>query len=85
MLRTVLIVLALLIVAVLGATALGLLDFTKSQDPEAPKFTVKVNDVDVGTTTRQVDIPTLRVDNGAAPAATPAPAPAPAPAPGNSQ
>ena len=83
MLRTVLIVLALLIVAVLGATALGLLDFSQSQGADAPKFTVKVNDVDVGTTTKQVEVPVLRVDNGAAPAATPAPAPAPAP--GNSQ
>jgi hypothetical protein len=84
MLRAVLIVLALVIVAVLGATALGLLNFTQSPGADAPKFSVKVNDVDVGTTTanvqvptvgtatRQVEVPTLQIDNGAAPAPAPA-------------
>ena len=68
MLRSILIVVALLIVAVLGATALGLLDFTRTRTPDAPpKFTVEMHDVKVGTTTKQVDVPTLRVDNGAAP------------------
>ena len=69
MLRSILIVVALLIVAVLGATALGLLDFTQTKTPDAPpKFNVKVNEVQVGTTTKQVEVPTLQIDNGSAPA-----------------
>lgn len=80
MLRVVLILVALVILTVLGATALGLLNFTQTPGADAPKFSVKVNDVDVGTTTanvqvptvgtatRQVEVPTVHIDNGATPA-----------------
>jgi cytochrome oxidase Cu insertion factor (SCO1/SenC/PrrC family) len=76
MLRALLIIIALLIVVAIGAVWLGLIDLNQTQTAQAPKFEVKVNPVQVGTTTanvqtptvemktRQVDVPTVSVGGG---------------------
>jgi hypothetical protein len=76
MLRAVLMLIALLILLVIGAVWLGLIDLNQTQQAQAPKFEVKVNPVNVGTTTtnvqapsvemktRQVDVPTVSVGGG---------------------
>ena len=64
MLRVILILIALAIVVVIGMTATGWMSFTQTQDPQAPKFEVKVNDIDVGTTTRQIEVPKVTIDKG---------------------
>ena len=76
MLRAILLILALVIVLAIGAFSIGLIDLTKTRDAAAPKFEVKVNDVNVGTaptnvtvptigtTTRQIETPTLTIDRG---------------------
>ena len=62
MLRAILILIALAIVVVIGMTATGWMSFTQTQNPQAPKFEVKVNDIDVGTTTRQIEVPSVTID-----------------------
>ena len=76
MLRALLIIIALLILVAIGAVWLGLIDLNQTQNAQAPKFEVKVNPVQVGTTTanvqtptvemktRQVDVPTVQVGGG---------------------
>jgi cytochrome oxidase Cu insertion factor (SCO1/SenC/PrrC family) len=76
MLRAVLMIVALLILLAIGAVWLGLVDLNQTQQAQAPKFEVKVNPVNVGTTTtnvqapsvemktRQVDVPTVSVGGG---------------------
>ena len=76
MLRAVLILVALLILLAIGAVWLGLIDLNQTQQAQAPKFEVKVNPVTVGTTTanvqapsvemktRQVEVPSVTVGGG---------------------
>ena len=76
MLRAVLMIVALLILLAIGAVWLGLVDLNQTQQAQAPKFEVKVNPVNVGTTTaniqtpsvemktKQVDVPTVSVGGG---------------------
>ena len=66
MLRAVLLLVALLILLVIGAVWLGLLDLNQTQTAQAPKFEVKVNPVEVGTTTKnvQVEVPRDSVGGG---------------------
>jgi cytochrome oxidase Cu insertion factor (SCO1/SenC/PrrC family) len=76
MLRAILLIVALLILALIGAVWLGLVDLTQTQNAQAPRFEVKVNPVQVGTTTaniqtpsvemksKQVDVPTVSVGGG---------------------
>jgi hypothetical protein len=76
MLRAVLLIVALLILVAIGAVWFGLIDLSQTQEAQAPKFEVKVNPVQVGTTTaniqtptvemktKQVDVPTVSVGNG---------------------
>ncbi|HEX6375615.1 MAG TPA: hypothetical protein VFZ91_07825 [Allosphingosinicella sp.] len=76
MLRAVLMIVALLILVAIGAVWLGLVDLNQTQEAQAPKFEVKVNPVEVGTTTtnvqapsiemktKQVDVPTVSVGGG---------------------
>ena len=84
MLRAILLIVALLIVLAIGAVATGLVDVTKPA--EERKINVKVNDVDVGTaptnvqmptvgtTTKQLELPSVTIDKGGAQApAQPAP------------
>jgi cytochrome oxidase Cu insertion factor (SCO1/SenC/PrrC family) len=77
MLRALLMIIALLVLLAIGAVWLGLVDLSQTQNAQAPKFEVKVNPVEVGTTTaniqtptvemktKQVDVPTVKVGDGA--------------------
>ena len=62
MLRAVLMIVALLILLVIGAVWLGLVNLNQTQNAQAPKFEVKVNPVEVGTTTKnvQIEVPSVR-------------------------
>ncbi|HEU0135235.1 MAG TPA: hypothetical protein VFR28_10460 [Allosphingosinicella sp.] len=66
MLRAILLIVALLILLVIGAVWLNLIDLTQTQNAQAPKFEVKVNPVEVGTTTKnvQVEVPRVSVGGG---------------------
>lgn len=78
MLRAILLILALLIILAIGAVATGLVDVTQTQQAQAPRLDVKVNDVDlgtapanvqvpvVGTTTKQIEVPQVTIDKGGA-------------------
>jgi cytochrome oxidase Cu insertion factor (SCO1/SenC/PrrC family) len=69
-------IVALLILLAIGAVWLGLIDLSQTQQAQAPRFEVKVNPVNVGTTTaniqtptvemktKQVDVPTVSVGAG---------------------
>ena len=73
MLRAVLMIIALLILLAIGAVWLGLVDVNQTRQAQAPQFEVKVPTVTVGTTTtniqtpsvemktKQVDVPTVQV------------------------
>ena len=61
MLRAVLMIVALLILVAIGAVWLGLVDLNQTQNAQAPKFEVKVNPVQVGTTTTNVQTPTVEM------------------------
>ena len=63
MLRAVLLLVALIVLLVIGAVWLGLVDLNQTQTAQAPKFEVKVNPVEVGTTTTnvQVEVPSVTV------------------------
>jgi hypothetical protein len=83
MLRKLLLLIALLLLIVIGLVATGILDLNWNGN----KAEIRVNPVAVGTESRQVETPTIRVINGqqTQPAQTqPAPAPAPQPQ-GNAQ
>ncbi|HYG48779.1 MAG TPA: hypothetical protein VD846_12675 [Allosphingosinicella sp.] len=70
MLRAVLLLVALIILLLIGAVWLGLVDLNQTRTAQAPKFEVKVNPVEVGTTTTnvQVEVPSVKV-GGSEPAA----------------
>jgi uncharacterized membrane protein YidH (DUF202 family) len=59
MLRALLLIVALLIIAAIVALATGMVDFQKTQNAQAPRFEMKVNDVDVGTAPANVQVPTV--------------------------
>ena len=61
MLRAVLMIVALLIILAIGAVWLGLVDLNQTQTAQAPKFEVKVNPVTVGTTTTNVQAPSVEM------------------------
>ncbi|HEX8625799.1 MAG TPA: hypothetical protein VF782_12080 [Allosphingosinicella sp.] len=63
MLRAILLIVALIILLAIGAVWLGLLDLNQTQNAQAPKFEVKVNPVEVGTTTKnvQIELPSVSV------------------------
>jgi hypothetical protein len=77
MLRALLVLVALVIIGAIVLTATGLVDFRQTQQAQAPRVEVKLNKLDVGTattnvqvptigmTSKQVETPTLRVDKGA--------------------
>jgi cytochrome oxidase Cu insertion factor (SCO1/SenC/PrrC family) len=52
---------ALLILLLIAAVWLGLVDLNQTQNAQAPKFEVKVNPVQVGTTTANVQTPTVEM------------------------
>ena len=63
MLRAILLIVALIILLGIGAVWLGLLDLNQTQNAQAPRFEVKVNPVEVGTTTKnvQIEVPSVSV------------------------
>ncbi|MEA3051763.1 MAG: hypothetical protein QOG72_666 [Sphingomonadales bacterium] len=61
MLRSILLIVALLILALIVAVWLGLVDLNQTQTAQAPKFEVKVNPVQVGTTTANIQTPTVEM------------------------
>ena len=61
MLRAILLIVALLILLLIGAVWLGLVDLNQTQTAQAPKFEVKVNPVEVGTTTANIQTPTVEM------------------------
>jgi hypothetical protein len=86
MLRTVLLIVALLIILAIGAVAVGLVDVTQGRRAQTPTVDVKVNDVKIGTTTKQIELPAVTIDKGGEPAAQPATTPpTPPTVPGNTQ
>ncbi|HEX8124910.1 MAG TPA: hypothetical protein VF548_04945 [Allosphingosinicella sp.] len=64
MLRAILLIVALLILLVIGAVWLNLIDLNQTQNAQAPKFEVKLNPVEVGTTTKNVQVEVPRVSVG---------------------
>ena len=66
MLRALLLLVALVILLVIGAVWLNLIDLNQTQNAQAPKFEVKLNPVEVGTTTKnvQVEVPRVQVGDG---------------------
>ena len=70
MLRAILLLLALVILVVIGLAYFGIIGVDRAQDGQGAR--IEVRDVDVGTTTKnvQLEVPTIRVDDGneAAPA-----------------
>ncbi len=64
MLRAILLIVALLILLVIGAVWLKLIDVNQTRTGQAPEFEVKVNPVEVGTTTKNVQVEVPRVSVG---------------------
>ena len=74
--RALLVLVALVIIALIVLTYTGVISLHQTQEAQAPKFDLKVKQVEVGTTqanvqvptvgtkTKQVDVPTIRVENG---------------------
>jgi cytochrome oxidase Cu insertion factor (SCO1/SenC/PrrC family) len=62
MLRAILLLVALIVLLVIGAVWLGLLDLNQTQNAQAPKFEMKVNTPQVGTTTANVQVPVVKTE-----------------------
>ncbi|PSJ41763.1 hypothetical protein [Allosphingosinicella deserti] len=75
MLRAILIIVALIILVLIGMTATGWLTWFQTPNGQTTSLNPKVNDLEVGTTTanvqvpnvgtttKQVDVPVVTVDN----------------------
>jgi hypothetical protein len=61
MLRTLLLIVALLIIVVIALVATGVVDLRQTQHAQAPGYEVKVNDLELGTTTANVAVPTVEM------------------------
>ena len=78
MVRALLLIIAILILVAIALVMTGVIGVSQTQNAQAPKFTVDVNPVDVGTRTanvqvpavgletKQVEVPTVSVGNGSA-------------------
>jgi cytochrome oxidase Cu insertion factor (SCO1/SenC/PrrC family) len=74
--RALLVLVALAIVVLIALTYTGVISLRQTQEAQAPKFDLKVKQVEVGTTTtnvqvptvgtrtKQIETPTIRVVNG---------------------
>jgi cytochrome oxidase Cu insertion factor (SCO1/SenC/PrrC family) len=74
--RALLVLVALAIIVLIVLTYTGVISLRQTQEAQAPKFDLKVKQVEVGTTTanvqvptvgtrtKQVDVPMIRVANG---------------------
>ena len=59
MLRALLLIVALVIVVAIALLGTGIVDLQQTQGAQAPKVQVKVNPLEVGTTTANVQVPTV--------------------------
>lgn len=61
MLRAILLLIALAILVVIALAYTGIISLNQTQQGQAPKFQVDVQDIDVGTTTRNVQVPAVEM------------------------
>ena len=61
MLRALLLIIALVILVAIALVATGVISPSVTQQGQAPKMEVKVNDISVGTTTANVALPTVEM------------------------
>jgi hypothetical protein len=61
MLRALLLIVALLIVVAIALVGTGVVNLTQTQQAQAPKVDLKVNDIDLGTTTANIAVPTIEM------------------------
>jgi cytochrome oxidase Cu insertion factor (SCO1/SenC/PrrC family) len=59
--RAILLILVLAILVVIGLVFTGVISLQQIQPAQAPKFNLKVNDVNVGTTTTNVQVPAVEM------------------------
>jgi hypothetical protein len=59
MARTLLLLIALVIIAAIVATSMGWVNLRQTQNAQAPKYEVDVKQVGIGTTTTNVTVPTV--------------------------
>ena len=59
MIRTILLLLALVILAVIALAYTGFINLRQTQQAQAPKYEVDVKEVGIGTTTQNVTVPTV--------------------------
>ncbi len=62
MLRTLLALIALAIIAAIVLSATGMVSFRQTQQAQAPAFDVNVKQVGIGTTTKNVQVPTVGME-----------------------
>jgi hypothetical protein len=62
MIRTLLLLIALLILLAIGAVYMGWISPRQTQQGQLPKFDVEVKDVGIGTTTANVTVPTVTTE-----------------------
>jgi len=58
MIRTLLLLIALLILLAIGAVYMGWINPRQTQQAQLPKYEVEVKDIGIGTTTTNVTVPT---------------------------
>ena len=61
MIRTLLLLVALVILAVIALTYTGFINLRQTQQAQAPKYEVDVKEVGIGTTTTNVQVPTVEM------------------------
>jgi hypothetical protein len=62
MLRALLMLVALAIIVLIVLAATGMVSLSQTQQAQAPAFDVKVKDINVGTTTQNVQVPTVGME-----------------------
>ncbi|HEY1605387.1 MAG TPA: hypothetical protein VGF77_07285 [Allosphingosinicella sp.] len=63
MLRALLLLIAIALIALLVLTYTGVISLAQTQPAQAPKFAVTVKPVEVGTTTKNVQMPAVEMKN----------------------
>jgi hypothetical protein len=61
MIRTLLLLIALIIIAAIAATYMGWINLRQTQQAQAPAYQLDVKQVGVGTTTTNVSVPTVEM------------------------
>ena len=59
--RALLLLVALVILVVIGLVLTGVISLQQTREAQAPKFDVKVKEVQVGTTTTNVQVPAVEM------------------------